>query len=228
MKNILIIEDDQSTRNGIVESLTKESFSCEGSADGQLGFEMAIKGNYSLIILDLILPSKSGIDICRDLRSAGIMIPIIMLTGKKDEVDKIIGLELGADDYITKPFSIRELIARIKTVLRRTELNLEKTNEVQFGDVQINFKNQELYKSGVELKLSATEFKILHYLIEHEGEVISRNQLLDEVWGYNAFPTTRTVDNYILSIRKKIENNPADPVYIKTIPKAGYKFTKAD
>ncbi len=224
MKKVLIIEDDKSTRAGIIEALQIEQYICDEAEDGQEGFEMALKGNYSLILLDLMLPLKSGMDICTDLRNKDIMTPIIMLTAKKDEIDKIVGLELGADDYITKPFSIRELLARIKAVLRRSDFDNVNKNEVEFGDIKINFKKQELYKSEEEIKLSTTEFKVLHYLIEHEGEVISRNQLLDEVWGYDAFPTTRTVDNYILSLRKKIENNPTDPVYLLTVHKAGYKF----
>ncbi|MCJ7554811.1 MAG: response regulator transcription factor [Ignavibacteriaceae bacterium] len=224
MKKVLIIEDDKSTRAGIIEALQIEQYICDEADDGQIGFEMALKGNYSLILLDLMLPLKSGMDICKDLRNKDIMTPIIMLTGKKEEVDKIVGLELGADDYITKPFSIRELLTRIKAVLRRSDFDNVKKNEIEFGDIKINFKKQELYKSEEEIKLSTTEFKVLHYLIEHEGEVISRNQLLDEVWGYDAFPTTRTVDNYILSLRKKIEDNPTDPVYLLTVHKAGYKF----
>ncbi len=226
MKKVLVIEDDKSTRAGIIETLQIEQYICDEADEGQIGFEMALKGNYSLILLDLMLPLKSGIDICKDLRNKDIMTPIIMLTGKKEEIDKIVGLELGADDYITKPFSIRELLARIKAVLRRSDFDNVKKNEIEFGDIKINFKKQELYKSEEEKKLSTTEFKVLHYLIEHEGEVISRNQLLDEVWGYDAFPTTRTVDNYILSLRKKIEDNPTDPVYLLTVHKAGYKFIK--
>ena len=227
MKKVLIIEDDRSTRTGIIEALQIEQYICDEAADGQEGFEMALKGNYSLILLDLMLPLKSGMDICKDLRNKNVMTPIIMLTGKREEIDKIVGLELGADDYITKPFSIRELLARIKAVLRRSDFDNVKKNEIEFGDIKINFKKKELYKSENEIKLSTTEFKVLHYLIEHEGEVISRNQLLDEVWGYDAFPTTRTVDNYILSLRKKIEYNPTDPVYLLTIHKAGYKFIRS-
>jgi DNA-binding response OmpR family regulator len=225
-KKVLIIEDDKATRDGIKEALKVESFVCEEAEDGKMGFELALNANYNLILLDLILPSKNGMEICKDLRNAGIMTPIIMITSRIEEVDRIIGLELGADDYVTKPFSIRELLARIKAVLRRSEFINIKKNEVEFGNIRINFRKQELFNSDLEMKLSSTEFKILQYLIEHEGEVISRNQLLDEVWGYDAFPTTRTVDNYILSLRKKIEIDPAEPTYIKTIPKAGYKFVR--
>lgn len=224
MKKVLIIEDDESTLAGIVEILTAEQFDCESSESGSGGLEMALKNYYNIILLDLMLPGINGLDICKELRQRGNMTPVIMLTAKKEEIDKIVGFELGADDYITKPFSIRELLARIKAVLRRSNYDHTTKSEVEFGDVKINFKKQELFKAGEEKKLSTTEFKVLHFMIDHEGEVISRNQLLDEVWGYDAFPTTRTVDNYILSLRKKIENDPSEPVHLLTVPKAGYKF----
>ena len=226
MKKVLIIEDDESTLAGIVEILTAEQFDCEYSENGSGGLEMALKNYYDIILLDLMLPGINGLDICKELRQRGNMTPVIMLTAKKEEIDKIVGFELGADDYITKPFSIRELLARIKAVLRRSNYDHTTKSEVEFGDVKINFKKQELLKADEEKKLSTTEFKVLHFMIDHEGEVISRNQLLDEVWGYDAFPTTRTVDNYILSLRKKIENDPANPLYLITVHKAGYKFVK--
>lgn len=226
MKKVLVIEDDKSTQAGIIEILNSEQFVCDSSENGTEGLELALKNHYDLILLDLMLPGINGMDICKELRRQEIMTPIIMLTAKKEEIDKIIGFELGADDYITKPFSIRELLARIKAVLRRSNYDHTTKSEVEFGDIKINFTKQELFKAGVEKKLSTTEFKVLHYLIDHEGEVISRNQLLDEVWGYDAFPTTRTVDNYILSIRKKIENSPSNPEFILTIHKSGYKFVK--
>lgn len=227
MKKVLIIEDDNSTRAGIVEILNNENYTCEESADGLEGLDKALNNKYDLILLDLMLPGKNGLDICRELRNNHIMTPIIILTAKKEEIDKILGLEIGADDYVTKPFSIRELLARIKAVLRRSDYDNESSTEVEFGDVRINFKKQELFKSGTQRKLSTTEFKVLHYLILHEGQVVSRNQLLDEVWGYDAFPTTRTVDNYILSLRKKIEDDPSQPVHFLTVPKAGYKFVRS-
>lgn len=226
MKKVLIIEDDNSTRAGIIEILNSEKYNCEESADGLKGFEKALNKKYDLILLDLMLPGMNGMDICKELRRQEIMTPIIMLTAKKEEIDKIIGFELGADDYVTKPFSIRELIARIEAVLRRANYDDSDRNKVEFDNIKIDFSKQELFKSGVQIKLSTTEFKVLHYLVLREGQVISRNQLLDEVWGYDSFPTTRTVDNYILSLRKKIENNPSEPIHLLTAPKAGYKFTQ--
>lgn len=226
MKKVLIIEDDKSTLAGIIEILNSEQFVCESSETGSEGLEMALNNNFELILLDLMLPEINGMEICKELRRQGNMTPIIMLTAKKEEIDKIIGFELGADDYITKPFSIRELVARIKAVLRRTHYEDTSKHQIEFADVKINFANQELYKAGIQKKLSTTEFKVLHYLIDHEGKVISRNELLDEVWGYDAFPTTRTVDNYILSLRKKIENDPSNPLHLITVHKAGYKFIK--
>jgi DNA-binding response OmpR family regulator len=149
-----------------------------------------------------------------------------MVTSRKEEIDKILGLEIGADDYVTKPFSLRELLARIKALIRRSTYEPGDIEEVDFADMKINFKKQEMLKGTNPIKLSATEYRILHYFIDHESEVISRDKFLDEVWGYDTFPTTRTVDNYILSLRKKIEDDPADPKHLLTIHKVGYKFVK--
>ena len=170
---------------------------------GHIGFELAHKNNFDLIILDLILPGKDGIEICKDLRSDGVKTPIIMVTSRKEEVDKILGLEIGADDYVTKPFSIRELLARVKALIRRSTYEPGEIEEVAFADLKINFIKQEMLKGTNSVKLSATEYRILHYFIDHEGEVISRDKFLDEVWGYDSYPTTRTVDNYILITQKK-------------------------
>ena len=226
MKKILIIEDDPAIRTGISESLTNEGYSTSEADTGTIGFELAHKNNFDLIILDIILPGKDGIEICKDLRSDGVKTPIIMVTSRKEEVDKILGLEIGADDYVTKPFSIRELLARIKALIRRSTYEPGKIEEVEFADIKINFIKQEMSKGNNQLKLSATEYRILHYFIEHESEVISRDKFLDEVWGYDSYPTTRTVDNYILSLRKKIEDDPANPKHLLTAHKVGYKFQK--
>ncbi len=225
MKKILIIEDDPSIRMGLEECLNAEHYNVTSADDGEKGFAAAKENQHDLIILDLMLPLKNGFDICRELRSIGIKTPIIILTSKKEEADKVLGLEIGADDYITKPFSIRELQARVRALLRRVSDNLNtELNEYSFGNIYINFKNHEIIKSRKNLEITSTELKILKYFIEHRGEVISRNDLLDKVFGFNNFPTTRTIDNYILSIRKIIEDNPSKPVHIITIHKAGYKF----
>ena len=226
MKKILIIEDDPAIRVGLNETFTSEGYSVTEADTGNLGFELAHKNNFDLIILDLILPGKDGIEICKDLRNDGIKTPIIMVTSRKEEIDKILGLEIGADDYVTKPFSIRELLARVKALIRRSTFEPGEIEGVAFADLKINFKKQEMYKGINSVKLSATEYRILYYFIEHESEVISRDKFLDEVWGYDSFPTTRTVDNYILSLRKKIEDDPANPKHLVTVHKVGYKFVK--
>jgi DNA-binding response OmpR family regulator len=226
MKKILIIEDDPALLIGLSESLSNEQYSVTKAEEGLKGYTLASEGNFDLILLDIILPFKDGLDICRDLRKGGINTPIIMLTSKSEEVDKIVGLEIGADDYMTKPFSVKELLARIKALLRRAEPAVPGMEEYSFGKVKMNLKKMEVEKDGEPVRLSATEYKILSYFIEHEGEVISRNKFLDDVWGYDAFPTTRTVDNYILSLRKKIEDDPSSPEHIVTIHTIGYKFIK--
>jgi DNA-binding response OmpR family regulator len=226
MKTILIVEDDSSIAKGLKENLELEHFKVLTEADGEKGFQSAIKNKPDLLILDVMLPTKNGFEICRDFRNENRNTPVIMLTGKSAESDKVLGLELGADDYITKPFSIRELIARINAILRRVN-NIEKDFDTYtFADIKLDFKRLELIKGKKSLEMSLKEFEIMKFFIKHEGEVVSRNQLLDEVWGYDVFPTTRTVDNYILMIRKKIENNPSVPKHIQTIHSAGYKFVK--
>jgi DNA-binding response OmpR family regulator len=226
MKKILIIEDDPAIRTGLNETFTAEGYSVIEADTGTKGFEIASKDNFDLIILDLILPGKDGIEICKDLRSDGVKTPIIMVTSRKEEIDKILGLEIGADDYVTKPFSIRELIARVKALIRRSTYEPGDIEQVAFANLKIDFKKQEMFKGLNSVKLSSTEYRILHYFIDHEGQVISRDKFLDEVWGYDSYPTTRTVDNYILSLRKKIEDDPANPKHLLTVHKVGYKFQK--
>ena len=226
MKKILIIEDDPAIRTGLRETLKEEGYSVFEADTGTRGFEMASKNNFDLIVLDLILPGKDGIEICKDLRRDGVRTPIIMVTSRKEEIEKILGLEIGADDYVTKPFSIRELLARVKALIRRSTYELGEIEEVTFADIKINFLKQEMLKGTNSVKLSATEYRILHYFIDHKGEVISRDKFLDEVWGYDSYPTTRTVDNYILSLRKKIEDDPSNPKHLLTVYTVGYKFQK--
>ena len=224
MKKILIIEDDPAIRIGIKETFLSEGYLIEEADTGDIGFKIAQKSKFDLIILDLILPGKDGIEICKDLRNNGVKTPIIMVTSRKEEIDKILGLEIGADDYVTKPFSVRELVARVKALIRRSTYEPGEIEEFTFADIKINFLNQEIFKGTNSVKLSATEFRILHYFIDHKGEVISRDKFLDEVWGYDSYPTTRTVDNYILSLRKKIEDDPANPKHLLTVHTVGYKF----
>jgi len=226
MKKILIIEDDKSILTGLTDNLEIEGYKVLSEMDGEKGLNRAIAEKPDLILLDVNLPSKNGFEICKELRQNNINIPIIMLTARIEEVDKVLGLELGADDYVTKPFSIRELMARIKAILRRRNDIEQDFNEYIFDDIKLNFKNMEANKSGNKIDLSLKEFEIMKFFFKHENEVISRNKLLDEVWGYEVFPSTRTVDNYILMLRKKLENDHSNPKHILTIHSAGYKFVK--
>lgn len=235
MKRLLIIEDDPTIQRGLKIALEKEFYHVETAADGEFGFELAKVKDFDLIILDLMLPSKNGEDICRDLRRAGVATPIVMLTSKSDEFDKVVCFKLGADDYVTKPFSIHELKARIEAILRRSQFvkaDDEKTHqksieEICFADVVIDFRKQQAKKGNKDIKLSAKEFEILKFLAENEGKVVSREELLREVWGYKTgVPNTRTVDNYILSLRKKLEPDAAQPKHLLTVHTSGYKFVR--
>jgi DNA-binding response OmpR family regulator len=227
MNTILVIEDDPSIARGVEIALGAEHFKVVCAATGEKGLSQARRDTIDLIILDLILPDRNGEDICRELRAARVTTPILMLSSKKEEMDKVVGLEIGADDYMTKPFSTRELIARVKALLRRVSNLPKDIGEFRLGDVHLDFRKQEAYKKNVHLKFSVREFEVLKYFATHAGEVVSRDMLLDEVWGYEHFPTTRTVDNYILSIRKKIEDDPSAPVYLITVHTAGYKLIPA-
>ena len=224
MKQILIIEDDPAILKGLEASLEEENYKILTATDGQTGCEMAKDEKNDLILLDIMLPLKDGMEVCRELRSKNINTPILILTSKKEETDKILGLEFGADDYVTKPFSVRELKARIKAILRRAELSSPKIDTYNFGNITIDFKKLEAYKKEKSLKLSTKEFEIMKYFIEHESEVVTRDMFLDAIWGYNVYPTTRTIDTFILNLRKKIEENPSDPKHLVTIYKSGYKF----
>ena len=227
MKKILIIDDDKVLLETLKVFLETENFEVITAADGEKGFQLACKEKINLIVLDLVLPSLGGIEICRRLRDKDIMTPIIFLTGeKKEEIDKVLGLELGGDDYLLKPFGTRELLARIKAVLRRSRPEAVEAEECTFGDVYINFKKQIASKGKKDLYLTAKEFGLIKLLISREGEVVSRETILNEVWGYDKFPTTRTIDTFIHHLRQKIEDNPAKPLHLITIPWSGYKFQK--
>ncbi len=227
MKRILIVEDDRSLREALTTFLKAENFEVISASDGEEGFRLANQEKMDLILLDLGLPVMGGLDVCKGLREKRIMTPIIMLTGeKKEEIDKVLGLEFGADDYITKPFGMKELLARVKAVLRRFKPEASEIEEYSFGDISINFKKQTASKGKHELYLTAKEFSLLKFLIAHEEEVVSRNDILNEVWGYDRFPTTRTVDTFIHNLRQKIEDNPSQPAHLITVPWSGYKFQK--
>jgi DNA-binding response OmpR family regulator len=227
MKRILLIEDDEALRETLTIALEGEGFAIVSTGDGQEGLSLAQKEKVDLIALDMVLPSLGGLEVCRELRQKKILTPIIMLSGKKkEEIDKVLGLELGADDYLLKPFGPREFLARVKAILRRSRPEPAAVEELSFGNVSINFKTQTAEKGKTPLRLTAKEFGLLRLLASREGEVINRNLILSEVWGYDKFPTTRTVDTFIHNLRKKIEDDPARPQHLLTVPWSGYKFQR--
>jgi two-component system alkaline phosphatase synthesis response regulator PhoP len=229
---ILLIEDEPGLLMTLTDRLLSEGFAVETATDGEAGLERALAETFDLIILDVGLPRKNGFDVCRDLRQRRIGVPIIMLTARGQVVDKVVGLKIGADDYVTKPFEMMELLARIEALLRRVPAGQGAAGDAaagasdvyQFGVIRADFRRAEVTREGVPLELSAREFKLLRYLVEHRGATISRDELLNEVWGYNAMPSTRTVDVHIAWLRQKLEPNPHYPQFILTIHGLGYKF----
>lgn len=227
MKKILLIEDDETLRRTLTVALEEDGFSVVSTGDGKIGLELGLRGAMDLIALDMVLPSLGGLEICRELREHKVLTPVIMISGqKKEEVDKVMGLEIGADDYLLKPFGPRELLARVRAVLRRSQPEPVEIEESSFGDVTLHFKKQTATKGQKALSLTPKEFGLLKLLISHEGEVISRNAILNEVWGYEKFPTTRTVDTFVHNLRRKIENDPSRPRHLLTVPWSGYKFQR--
>ena len=222
---ILLIEDEAGLILTLTDRLRSEGFTVTSATDGEAGLSLASSENFDLIILDVMLPKKNGLDVCRDLRQKNISTPVLMLTAKGETIDKVLGLKLGADDYLTKPFEVIELLARIEALLRRSpNTNQNSTENFRFGDVSIDFKCAEVTKNNQPIELSAIEFKLLQFLIENRGAVHSRDKLLDEVWGYDAMPTTRTVDVHVAWLRQKLEPNPKHPQFIQTVHGLGYKF----
>ena len=227
MKRILLIEDDEALCKTLTIALEAEGFSVLSTADGRQGLDLGLKEKADLIALDMVLPSLGGLEVCRELREKKVQTPIIMLSGKKkEEVDKVLGLELGADDYLLKPFGPREFLARVRAILRRSRPEPLELEESSFGDVTVNFKTQTATKGKKALRLTAKEFGLLRLLISREGEVINRNTILNEVWGYEKYPTTRTVDTFIHNLRHKVEKDPARPRHLLTVPWSGYKFQR--
>ncbi|MDA8019975.1 MAG: response regulator transcription factor [Thermoanaerobaculia bacterium] len=223
--HILLVEDEAGLRLGISDLLRSEGYEVDMARDGLEGEGMAQGGGHALIVLDVMLPEKSGMDICRDLRRAGVEVPILMLTARGELIDKVLGLRLGADDYLTKPFENLELLARIEALLRRAGPGPGmEVESYTFGDVRVDFRRAEVSRQEKTIELSALEFKLLHYFVHHRGELLSRERLLDEVWGYAATPATRTVDQHVSSLRRKLEVNPAHPRFIVTQHRLGYKF----
>jgi len=225
-KKVLIVDDEKDIVELIAYNLKKEGFAADSAPDGETALAKIKKGNYGLVILDLMLPGLQGIELCRILRNdpATSSLPVIMLTAKGEEVDKVVGLEMGADDYITKPFSPRELVARVNAVLRRAEERPASARIIKEGVLVIDKDAYAVTRKGIPLKLSATEFRLLLYLVERKGRVFNREQLLNAVWSDEAFVEPRTVDVHIRRLRAQIEENPSNPSYIKTLRGAGYFF----
>jgi DNA-binding response OmpR family regulator len=226
VKRILIIEDDLAILRGLKDNLEYESYEVLAANDGEQGYCLVKEKKPDLIILDLMLPKMSGYELCRKVRDEGITTPILMLTARGEEVDRVLGLDLGADDYVSKPFSVPELLARIRAIFRRIHQSKsgKLPNELELGKLSIDFKRFVAHKAGQPIELSRKEFGVLRLLAARTGEVVTREELLDEVWGYDQFPTTRTVDNHIALLRSKLEDDPANPKHLITVHGVGYKL----
>jgi DNA-binding response OmpR family regulator len=223
MPRILIVDDEPAMVRGLEDNLRFEGYQTLAAVSGQVGLEQAFREGPDLILLDVAMPGTSGWDVLRALRQKGIDIPVVMLTARGEEADRILGLELGADDYITKPFSLRELLARVRAVLRRPGPR-QRMDVCQFADTRIHLRARQAFRAGIEVRLTRKEFDLLRYLVEHPGEILTRERLLDEVWGYERFPTTRTVDTHVLRLRQKFERDPERPEHIVTVHGQGYRF----
>lgn len=220
---VLLVEDEAGLRLALSDRLGSEGYEVVAAEDGDQGLERARGEPFDLLILDVMLPGRSGFDVCRDLRKEGIEVPILMLTARGETIDKVLGLKLGADDYLVKPFETMELLARVEALLRRAQPDTE-GGTFGFGDVRIDFRRMEVRRAGEAVELSALEFRLLRFLVEHRGEVLSRERLLDEVWGYDADVYSRTVDQHVATLRKKLEANPRHPHHLVTVHGAGYKL----
>jgi two-component system, OmpR family, alkaline phosphatase synthesis response regulator PhoP len=223
MQKILVIEDDRATRKALQQLFEPEGYSVDAASNGAEGLAMFRTSRPNFVILDLAMPKMNGQDVCRAIRKESEEVPILVLTGSSDEISRVLLLEMGADDYVTKPFSPKELLARVRAVLRRTH----RTHEVEhlyFDDVAVDFAKMEAARGARPVPLTPQEFKLLKYFAQHPQRVLSRDQLLSDVWGYNSYPSTRTVDSHILTLRQKLERDPANPIHFVTVHHAGYKF----
>jgi two-component system alkaline phosphatase synthesis response regulator PhoP len=224
VRRLLLVEDEPGLVLTLTDRLAREGYAVENAADGESGLDRAVASPFDLIVLDLMLPRMNGLDVLRELRRRGNETPVIVLTARGQVVDKVVGLKLGADDYVTKPFEMMELLARIEAKLRRAPAAARTTDGYQFGAVAIDFRKAEVTRDGQPLDLAAREFQLLRYFIEHRGATLTREELLNEVWGYNAMPSTRTVDVHVAWLRQKLEPTPKHPQYILTVHGLGYKF----
>ena len=228
MPKLLLVEDEPGLIMTLTDRLIAEGYDVDSAMDARSGLDSASTGSYDAILLDVMLPGGNGFDVCRTLRQKGVQTPVLMLTARGQVVDKVVGLKLGADDYLVKPFEMAELLARVEALLRRGASTSSSapgtTDGFVFGDIAIDFRRAEVTKGGKALELSAREFKLLRYFVEHRGAALSRDELLNEVWGYNAMPSTRTVDVHVAWLRQKVEDNPRHPQHILTVHGLGYKF----
>jgi len=221
---ILVVEDEPNMVAGLRDNFEFEGYTVITARDGVEGLQRALEESPDLVVLDVMMPRMSGLEVCKQLRAKRGSIPIIMLTARGQEVDKVVGLELGADDYVTKPFSIRELLARVKAVLRRTSVVPKDLDQHSFADIEVDLRRCRVLKSGKVIDVSSKEFELLKYFICHSGEILSRDRLLEEVWGYENYPTTRTVDTHLVRLRQKLEPDPEQPQYFLTVHGTGYRF----
>jgi len=224
MTTILAIEDDPAILRGLSDNLRFEGYEVITATDGETGYQLQSERKPDLIVLDLMLPRMSGFEFCRKLRGQGIATPILMLTARSEEPDRVLGLDLGADDYVTKPFSVRELMARVRALLRRSHPPTDLPDELRVGDTEIDFRSYEARRNGQPIEMTRKEFAILRFLAARAGEVVTRDDLLNEVWGYESYPSSRTVDNHVAGLRAKLEREPSQPEHIKTVHGVGYKF----
>jgi two-component system response regulator VicR len=224
MTRIVVVEDDPAILRGLADNLRFESYDVLTATDGETGYQLIRDKRPDLVVLDLMLPRLSGYEVCRKLRAGGVDTPIVMLTARGEEADRILGLDLGADDYVTKPFSVSELLARLRALLRRAHPLKTRLDELRFGDVVIDFRRYEAKKGTRALDMTRKEFGLLRLLASRAGEVVTRDDLLNEVWGYESSPTTRTIDTHVASLRSKLEDDPSDPRRLQTIHGVGYKW----
>lgn len=224
---ILLVEDEPSMRLGLSDNLSFDGYEVDSAADGEEGLKLALENTYDLIVLDIMLPKLSGFDVCKGIRQQDNLTPILMLSAKGEEIDKVLGLELGADDYVSKPFGLRELLARVKAILRRsanTTPSQNKEKKVTIGRLNVDFQSFKAFHGESEVKLSHKAFQLLEYLFEHQNKVVSRDDLLKNVWDYDQMPTTRTVDNFIVKLRQVVEFQTSSPDIILTVHGVGYKL----
>ena len=223
-RRILIVEDEDSLVVTLRDRLQSEGYDVDVALDGDTAVEMGARPQFDLLILDVALPRKNGFDVCRDLRGRGVQTPVLMLTARGQIVDRVVGLKLGADDYLTKPFDMSELLARIEALLRRARAAAASADAVVFGAVHADFRSAVVLRGGAPVELSGLELKLLRYFVEHRGALLTRDELLEKVWGYEAMPVTRTVDVHVASLRQKLETNPSRPEHFVTVHGLGYKF----